>query len=130
MIELELPYPPTINHYKRIGRTVLTKTGKSYQQRVNTDETKLFYYEVWVIIKNIKAIKQIPMPIDSTISLEVYLYPPDKRKRDIDNPIKPLLDSLVKGGFIKDDSQVSRLLIERRSIIDKGKVIVRIQELI
>ena len=84
MIEVELPYPLTINHYKRVGRTVVTKSGlKSYQQRVNTDETKLFYYEVWVIIKNLKAVKRISMPIERDITLEVYLYHPDKRKRDI-----------------------------------------------
>ena len=58
------------------------------------------------------------MPIQSTISAEVYLYPPDKRKRDIDNPIKVLLDSLVKGGLLQDDSKIARLLIERCEIID------------
>jgi len=115
-LEIELPYPPSVNNYKRVGRTVMTKTGKSYQQRVNTN-------------KNLKAIKRIPMPIEDEISLEVYLHPPDKRKRDIDNPCKPLIDSLVKGGLLKDDVQISRLTIERCAIIDGGKVILRIQDL-
>lgn len=127
MIELELPYPPSVNNYKRVGRTVTTKNGKSYQQRVNTDQTKLFYYEVWLVIKKLKALKTISMPIQDEISVEVSLYAPDTRKRDIDNPIKALLDGLVKGGLLQDDSQISRLSIERCGIIDKGKVIIRIK---
>lgn len=129
MLELELPYPPTVNNYKKIGRTIKTKSGKYYQQRINSYETKIFYYEVWVIVNNLNAIKQIPVPLDKEISITVYLHPPDKRKRDIDNPIKVLLDSLVRAGLIKDDSQISRLLIERRDIIEKGKVKIRITEL-
>lgn len=128
MIELELPWPPSVNHYKKIGRTVMTKSGKMYQSRINSPETKLFYYEVWLKIKSWNAINRKNLPLRSTISMETYLYPPDKRKRDIDNPIKALLDSLVKAGLIYDDSLVSRLLIERMDIIDQGKVVVRIEE--
>ncbi len=131
MIELELPWPPSVNHYKRVGRTITTKNGKMYQQRVNTQETKTFYYEVWLKVKSWNAINRKNLPLGSTIDLCLYvdLYPPDKRRRDIDNPIKVLLDSLVKGELIKDDSQISRLLIERRGIIDQGKVVVRIEEI-
>lgn len=131
MLELELPYPPSVNSYKRVGRTVMTKKGKIYQQRVNTAKTNLFYYEVWVIIKNLKAIKRISMPIDSTIDLclSVDAYFPDKRVRDLDNILKALLDSLVKGGLIKDDSQIKKLLITRCGIErPKGKIIIRISE--
>lgn len=130
MIEIELSYPPTVNHYKKVGSLIMTKNGKYYQQRVDTKKTKLFYYEVWLAIKNLKAIKRIPMPIESNISLEVYLYPPDKRKRDIDNCCKPLIDSLVKAGLIKDDVQISRLVVERKGIIAQGKVVIRIQEIL
>jgi|SRR5271156_4451649 len=128
MIELILPWPPSVNHYKRIGRTIATKNGKMYQQRVNSKETVGFYYEVWLKIHAYKGIKRINMPLESTISMEVYLHPPDNRKRDIDNPIKVLLDSLVRGGLLKDDSQISRLLIERRDIIAQGQVVVKIEE--
>jgi crossover junction endodeoxyribonuclease RusA len=70
------------------------------------------------------------LPIEGDISMELYVYPPDARKRDIDNLAKVTCDSLVRGGLIQDDNQISRLLIERRDIIDQGKVIVRIKELV
>lgn len=129
MIELELPWPPSVNSYKKVGRLITTKNGKLYQTRINTQETKEFYYYVWLKIRSLKATKRIEMPLGSTISMRVDAHPPDDKKRDIDNILKALFDSLVKGGLLQDDSQISRLFIERCSIIDKGQVIVRIEEL-
>lgn len=129
MIELILPFPPSVNHYKKIGRTVVTKKGKSYQARINSPETKLFYYEVWLRIRSVKAVKRILEPIATLLSVTIYAYPPDKRKRDIDNLAKPVLDSLQKGGLIADDNQISRLVIERCAMIPQGQTIVRIEEL-
>lgn len=129
MIELILPWPPSVNSYKKVGRLITTKNGKLYQTRVNTQETKEFYYYVWLKIRSLKATTRMEMPLHSTIALQVYAYPPDDKKRDIDNILKALFDSLVKGGLLQDDSQISRLFIERCSIIDKGQVIVRIEEL-
>lgn len=129
MLTFDLPYPPTLNHYKTVGRTITTKNGKTYQQKVNSNATKLFYYEAWLVIKGLKAVKQIPMPLAGDIELQVYVYPPDKRKRDLDNIMKVLGDSLVKGGLLVDDSQISRLIVERCEIIPKGKVILKIEVL-
>jgi crossover junction endodeoxyribonuclease RusA len=130
MIELILPWPPSVNHYKRIGRTVITAKGKTFQSRVNTDETNRFYYEAWLRIRSWKAVNRKETPLHSTISLTMYAYPPDQRKRDVDNIIKPAVDSLVRGGLLQDDSQISRLLIERRGIIKQGKVIMIIEEIL
>jgi crossover junction endodeoxyribonuclease RusA len=131
-IELELPYPESVNHYKKAGRLVRTKSGKLYQQRVNTDATKQFYRDVWVKICALKATTANWRPLQSTIALEVSLslYPPDKRRRDIDNPVKLILDSLQRGGLIADDYNIARLLIERCGIIPEGKVIVTVKELL
>jgi crossover junction endodeoxyribonuclease RusA len=129
MIELILPWPPSVNSYKKVGRLITTKNGKLYQTRVNTQETKEFYYYVWLKIRSLKATTRMEMPIGATISMEVYANPPDDKKRDIDNILKALCDSLVKGGLLQDDSQISRLFIERCSIIAKGQVTVRIEEL-
>ena len=131
MIELILPFPPSVNHYKKIGRTVVTKKGKSYQARINSPETKLFYYEVWLKIRSLSAAKRMEMAPHSTIVLQVCidLHPPDKRRRDVDNNIKIILDSLVRGGLIEDDSQIHRLVVEKKGIIPQGQTIVRIEEL-
>ena len=129
--ELELPWPPSVNHYKNIGRTVRTKSGKTYQQRVNSPETKMFYFRVWQKIRAAMALKPNWSGLESTIRYEVtvMLHPPHNRRYDVDNRLKVLLDSFVRGGLIKDDAQITRLVVEKMSMIPEGKVIVRIKEL-
>jgi crossover junction endodeoxyribonuclease RusA len=45
--------------------------------------------------------------------LEVVLWPKDKRKYDIDNRIKALLDSLQDAGVFDDDEQIDQINIYR-----------------
>ena len=45
-------------------------------------------------------------------SVEIRISRPDRRKRDLDNRIKPLLDALEAGGAIVNDSFCERLLAE------------------
>jgi crossover junction endodeoxyribonuclease RusA len=124
MINLTLPYPPSVNHYKSIGRLTRTKTGKLYQARVNSPETKRFFYEVWMKCRA-EGVKSL---LDSTIALEVDVHPSDARKRDLDNILKVLIDSLVKAGCFNDDSQIALLTVKRCSIIEGGQIICRIAE--
>ena len=48
------------------------------------------------------------------VRMRIDVYPPDARRRDIDNILKCLLDSLVKGGALEDDSLIRGLSIEMR----------------
>ena len=124
MIELTLPYPPSVNHYKVMGRLKQSQNGKIYREMVNSPETKRFYYEVFMLVR-----QKPPKSFDSaTISIDLDVCPPDARKRDIDNVAKPVLDALQKAGLYNDDNQVSRLLIQRCPIISQGQIIVRISE--
>jgi len=127
--ELELPYPPSVNHYKKIGRLVKTKSGKLCQWRVNTPKTKQFYFEVWTKLRVAFATQGLKSFQDSTISMEVDVFPPDHRKRDLDGILKVLLDSMQRGGLYVDDFQIVRLTVERKYIVPQGKVIVRIKNL-
>ncbi|HEX3767537.1 MAG TPA: RusA family crossover junction endodeoxyribonuclease [Puia sp.] len=128
ILELELPYPPSVNHYKKAGRIVKTAAGKLYQQRVNTDETKTFYFQVYILTKKLIPAEWPKSCDKATFSLKIYVYPPDGKKRDLDNILKVLIDSLVRAHIIKDDSQVCRLYVEKCDIIKNGKVLVRIEE--
>jgi crossover junction endodeoxyribonuclease RusA len=73
------------------------------------------------------AEKRILKPIEATISVEIDLHAPDRRKRDIDNTIKPTLDALQKAGLILDDNQIACLLVTRKVIMAQGQIIVRIK---
>lgn len=130
VIELDLPYPPSVNHYKKVGRIIKTKTGKLYQQRKNTCHTEKFYFDVYILSKQIIPSEWGKFDDTAAFSVNIYVHHPDSRKRDLDNILKVLLDSLVRAHVIPDDSNIHRLYIEKRNIIEHGKVIVRIQEIL
>lgn len=132
MIELELPWPPSMNHYKSVGRIIQTKFGKFYQPRFNTKATSSYFKEVWAYISQMKVKEGLKSYDSAIISLDlnVTLYPPDKRVRDVDNSLKVLLDSLVHAKLIHDDSQIVRLTVRRKEVFaPKGKVNLKLKEL-
>lgn len=128
---LTLPWGPSVNHYKRIGRLIKTRTGKTYQQRVNSPATIAYFYQVFMRAKATMHPEWLKIAGNetTTFQLDVNLYPPDKRIRDIDGPLKVLIDSLVHAHVINDDSQITRLVVQKMDKIGQGQVIVRIQEL-
>lgn len=113
MVELILPYPPTVNHYWKH-----TKSGRHYV----TPKGKAFQLEVWKIGKQFDR-------LFGAVSVQVDVYLPDKRRRDIDNLLKALLDGLTASGVIEDDSLIADLRIRKVGFVPKGKVVVRIEEL-
>jgi crossover junction endodeoxyribonuclease RusA len=121
-VTITLPYPPSVNHYKSIGRTIRTKKGKSLQMRINSPATKRYFYEVWMKVRQL-GLKSFQ---GATISVEIDSYPPDRRKRDLDGICKVLLDAMQHAGLYDDDYQISCLTVKRMSIIPQGQVIVRI----
>jgi Holliday junction resolvase RusA-like endonuclease len=114
MLEFELPYPPSINHYwRRVGpRTLISREGRRFRERVLA----------------ILAACRVE-PLVGPLAVEVEIYPPDNRRRDIDNVQKALLDALQHGGAYLDDSQIVRLTIEKRAPVENGKTIVRIRNI-
>jgi len=113
VLELELPYPPSVNHYFRVvGRRVLiSREGRAFRTRVCSTLAALGV-----------------RPLEGPLAVEVEVYPPDNRRRDIDNTLKALLDALQHGGAYRDDSQIVRLAIEKCRPVEGGRTIVRIQQ--
>ena len=66
-------------------------------------------------------------PLSKPLAVQVDVFPPDRRRRDIDNLQKALLDALQHGGAYLDDSQVARLVIERHEPVEGGKAVVEIR---
>jgi crossover junction endodeoxyribonuclease RusA len=111
-ITLELPYPPSVNHYWRnvtVDRAVLSAEAKAYRIAV-------------------LAAVGPRKPLRTRLSVEIELFPPDKRKRDLDNPIKALLDSLQHAYVFDDDEQIDRLTVCRREVFKGGACVVWIGE--
>jgi crossover junction endodeoxyribonuclease RusA len=53
-------------------------------------------------------------PAGGRVALAMDAFPPDRRRRDLDNLLKPTLDALQHGGVYEDDSQIDLLLVRRR----------------
>lgn len=62
------------------------------------------------------------------LKVVVLLSPPDRRRRDIDNLAKALLDALEAGGLFHDDCQIDdlRIIRDKEDIVKGGKVVVHI----
>ena len=107
MLELELPYPPSINHYwRRVGpRTLISREGRRFRR------------EVMAILAAMGV-----QPLAGSLTVWIDVYPPDRRRRDLDNIIKSLLDALEHGDAYHDDSQIDSLFVQRQRVVPKGKV--------
>lgn len=115
MISITLPWPPSINHYWRHTKNghYISKEGKTYRETV--------YYSC---VKYKGKISD-----DSRLSVIIEAFPPDKRKRDLDNILKSLLDALQHAGMYKDDNQIDRLSIHRKIPLN-GVVRIEIDNII
>ena len=115
MVNLTLPYPPSVNTY----------WGFSGHRRFLTERATTFKHEVLAIAKQCKA----PNLGKQRLEMTVVLYPPDKRVRDIDNVLKPTIDALCQAHVFDDDSQVDVLFVRRAEIVKGGKCVVSIEVL-
>lgn len=113
-IEFTLPFPPSVNHYWRNfrGRMVIGARGRAYRKAA-TD-----------------AIADQRVPCDGLggpLQVELTAHPPDRRRRDLDNLQKALLDAVVAAGVIEDDSNIDDLRVTRGTVFPGGKVAVVIR---
>ena len=115
-IRLELPYPPSVNSYWRANghRRYISKEGVAFTE------------EVSLIVKN----KNPRSFGDKQVAISVMLHPRSKRKFDLDNTLKAILDALMKAGMYDDDSQIEYIEIARGEAVDGGKAVVHLYDFI
>jgi crossover junction endodeoxyribonuclease RusA len=112
-VVLILPWPPSLNHYyRRIGaRTLISREGRAYRE------------DVCALLAGSGPRKP---PVGGRIALCMDAFPPDRRKRDLDNILKSILDALEHAGLYEDDSQIDLLVIRRCECIEGGRLVVRV----
>ncbi|MFE1815605.1 RusA family crossover junction endodeoxyribonuclease [Metapseudomonas otitidis] len=115
MIEIELPWPPSVNSYWRhpnkgplAGRHLISAEGREYRKAV-----------LW-------QLAPMALSLSGRLAVTVECFPPDRRKRDLDNIAKGLLDAMTHAGAWGDDEQIDDLRIIRRGTIKGGAVRVHI----
>ena len=102
---LHLPYPPSVNHY----------WGTSGKQRFIGKKGKEFRQAVAEVCLDLQL-----STLDTRLSVHVAIWPPDNRKRDVDNILKPLLDAMEHAGVYENDSQIDELHIIRHHTLKGG----------
>lgn len=88
MIVLDLPFPPSANNMHTVirGRKIASKAYRAWKEEA-----------AWAA-KLAKA-----DPIHGPVEVAIEIVAPDRRRRDCDNAIKPVLDALVSANLIDGD---------------------------
>lgn len=112
-LHFTLPYPPSVNHYWSAmrGRMFVSRRGKDYRTAAAL------------------ALLEQRVPRDGLagpLRVSLVANPPDRKRRDLDNVLKALLDAIVAVNVIEDDSNIHDLRIVRGSVVPGGSVAVHI----
>ena len=108
LIDLVLPYPPTVNTYwRRRGSTYfISEEGKRYRRAVA------------LIVRQ----QRLKLSLSGRLAIKVIAEPPDKRRRDLDNILKAPLDALTHAGLLMDDEQFDEINIVRAQPVSGGRL--------
>ena len=111
----KFPYPPSLNHLYATfkGRRILSATGRKYKKAVA---------DIVLLTPDTKK-------LSGSVYIDIQVYVPDKRRRDLDNIVKIIFDSLGNAGLFEDDSQVDEFRVTRKEKVKDGYVIVEVKEL-
>jgi len=108
-----LPWPPTVNHYYTLarGRKILSDRGRKYKKDC-----------YWIMTG-----QKVPRFESGRFSVTIRAFPPDRRRRDLDNLLKPVLDTLTEYSAITDDSDVDEIHILRMGQLKGGNLEIEIE---
>jgi len=112
---LELPYPPSVNTYWRANgkRRFISKEGTLFKLAVHA----------YCVKEKIQSFG------DKRLNVYINIHPRSKRRFDLDNCLKAILDAMMAAGVYDDDSQIDQLSINRVEPIVGGKSVVVINEI-
>ncbi len=114
-----LPWPPSTNRLWRSpnrgplkGRHLLSKEARAYKAEVAA-----------IIAVQMYEAAVAPMP--GRVGVRLVACPPDRRKRDLDNIIKIVLDS-CKGQCFDDNANIDHLEVLRGDLAPPGSIEVTV----
>ena len=115
MLMIELPFPPSINHAWKLR--VVGKRAMVYMSQ----EALNFRAEVKRRVGTITSTK-------ARLSVTITLYAPNKRRYDIDNRVKAVLDAFTHAGVWDDDEQIDMITVFRGDVSkDNGSCFVHVE---
>lgn len=113
-----IPYPPSVNTYWRFvpnqfktPRVLLSAKARAYKTIVAT------------------LVKRPKVPLMGELFMTILCFPPDRRRRDMDNILKGCFDALQYAGIYDDDSQIVEFYFKKGAIIKGGELKIEIREI-
>ena len=108
MPSIKLPYPPSAN---KLYRAVKGRVIKSA------------VYRQWALSCQAFAMGADVLS-EGSWRVSVDMVPPDRRRRDLDNILKPALDILVTLGLTPDDSECMEIIAHKREPFGAGHLLI------
>lgn len=106
-VSLELPIPPSVNHYYGHCYNMQQKKVVVYIK----PEGKLYRQKVYFLTSN--KVPKINNPLYTAKAVYVIIkFNPASPLRDIDNPFKCLFDAITHNHLWHDDRQVKKMYVE------------------
>lgn len=116
-----LPFPPSVNHYWQ--HVIMGK----YVRMLISAAGREFKLNVAKVLQNQLGTKIDPILCDCRPY--VSLHAPDRRRRNVDNYAKALLNSLTEAGVWADDSQIRDLSLVWGDMLPGGKAVVMVRQM-
>jgi crossover junction endodeoxyribonuclease RusA len=104
---------------------VLPPSANRIWRRSGSRIHKSSAYTNWLSASAMFAKGQRPKAVSGPYKLTIAAVRPDKRRRDIDNLIKPISDLLVSIGIVRDDSDCD--MVSARWVTRGEGVSIRIE---
>lgn len=126
-LRLQLPWPPSANHYTGYRVAGPFIKGKQFVQAYPTAAAKEFHRNVQAVVLRDRAARHWSCPL----VMRFWTYPPDRRKRDTSNLFKMLEDALEKAGVFEDDYQIAEHHAWRTTqVVKDGMVVVELEPVV
>jgi crossover junction endodeoxyribonuclease RusA len=110
---MNFPVPPSNNvYYRRSGHhTHISVKGREYKKTVCNIVSEFYPIKFGI----------------NPLRVHINYWPATKRKMDLDNLFKGILDALTAAGVWDDDSQIDELSISRMQVMKGGKISVTVE---
>ena len=108
-----LTWPPSANTYWRNqpgGRVLISKRGRQYRRIIGNELLAAGY-------RSMNAAR---------IGILILAHPPDRRRRDLDNLNKALLDALEAARLFNNDGQIDDLQLIRGEVEPGGRIDIQV----